>query len=131
MFNKSYILRMLDLLGKEGYSDILSIEGIFSGVKELYEDKEVCGKLMEALKKLVEIDNLTASQAEGLIRKHFPKLIGKPDKPLVTFVGPFKSTPGNAPVMIDFSKMGKDWIRKYSYASLEERKDMMRPHLDE
>jgi hypothetical protein len=126
MFNKNYVLRMLDLLGTEGCRDI---EKIFAGVGSQYEDKEVQEKLVSILKKLVENDTLTAQNAERLIRKHFPKLIKKPKRPPITFTGPF---PGQDPKMIiDFSRMGKDWIDKYTKALPIEREEMTRPHLNE
>jgi hypothetical protein len=122
---------MLDLPGTGNYTNIQSIDGIFAGVSPLYEDKEVHDKLITTLKKLVENDTLSASNAEKLIRKHFPVLIKKQKQPPVTFVGPFWDPVSKRSMAFDYSRMGIDWINKYSKATPEERDEMTRPHLNE
>lgn len=122
---------MLGLVGSDNYASKQSIDGIFAGVSSLYEDKEVCEKLITVLKKLVENDNLTAKDAEQLIRKHFPVLIEKPKRPPVTFMGPFWDHIDKRSIAFDMSRMGEDWIRKYTKATPEEREEMVRPHHNE
>jgi hypothetical protein len=122
---------MLDLPGTGSYTSIHSIDGIFAGVSLLYEDKEICEKLINTIKKLVENDILSAKDAEQLIRKYFPKLIEKPKRPLITFVGPFWDPINKKSIAFDMSRMGKDWIHKYTKATPEEREEMVRPHHNE
>ena len=131
MYNKHYVLRMLDLPGTGNYTSMQSIDGIFAGVSLSYEDKEVCEKLITTLKRLVESDTLSASATEQLIRKYFPALIEKSIKPPITFVGPFWDPINKRSIAFDYSRMGKDWICKYTKASPEERKEMTRPHYNE
>ena len=133
MMRKKYILHMLELLKT---SKDLSSQEVFVGASELANDPEILEKVKETLRHLVSTNKFQAAKAEEIILENYPQLLGnrksKPifkSKPLSnkkTPIGPFLVDKFEHPIIIDFSRMGLDWIRKISSASPEERETIMK-----
>ena len=130
--HKKYILHMLELLKT---SKDLSPQEVFVGASELANDPEILEKVKETLRHLVSANKFKAAKAEEIILENYPQLLGnRKSKPIFkskpsnkkTPIGPFLVDKFEHPIIIDFSRMGLNWIRKISSASPEERETMMK-----
>jgi hypothetical protein len=137
MHDKPYVLKMLeDVMGGK-YDKELVLYDIFSGASDLIDDTEVREKIESALVYLVEHGIITAKIGEHIVHTYLPMLVTEtqrrkktkkpaPCKTGKTPFGPFYDIYNSkGPVMIDFGRMDRTWIRKVQQASPEELRKIL------
>jgi uncharacterized protein with NRDE domain len=141
MHDKTYVLKMLEdtKLGK--YTNQLILYDIFNGSADLIEDKEVRAKIEETLISLVEKGIISASRGEEIVHKCLPMMLTEEQKKRRTNkhtntnkkratcnspIGPFYDIYGTRhPVVLDFARMGRDWIERINKTSSEKISEMI------
>jgi hypothetical protein len=139
MQHKDYVLNLLEALRSGIYRKLDVIRDVFSGAStDFAEDKDVQEEVKKSLIYLVENEIISAKRAEDIIRSFFPAL-AKPRKMGViknsqisgpTLYGPFDNIEGDPPCVIDMSRMGVEWITKFSNADPQSQEEMLRPHIE-
>lgn len=141
MHNKEYALKMLDNLKHVRIFSRNAVD-VLVGVSMMSEDKDIQKKVKEVFKYLVRARRISASKVEKLLTEHFPAMVGKRSKTKAKSkkraiksgpspVGPFLGVYNlDKPVLLDYSRMGKEWLEKLSNASREEREEMLKPHVE-